>query len=172
MFLDHTIDSSFISQLEQRNQHYKFMRIDADLTESLVEETSAEELKDTADTLSEIFKKALGKDKLTVKVEKFKNKDISSVITLSEESRRMQDMMKMYNMYGMDSSMFGQDETLVLNANNELVQYILNHQDNDHTDLFCKQLYDLAMISNQPLAPEAMTAFIARSNQIMMLLAK
>ena len=170
--LDHTIDSSFISQLEQRNQHYKFMRIDADLTESLVEETSAEELKDTADTLSEIFKKALGKDKLTVKVEKFKNKDISSVITLSEESRRMQDMMKMYNMYGMDSSMFGQDETLVLNANNELVQYILNHQDNDHTDLFCKQLYDLAMISNQPLAPEAMTAFIARSNQIMMLLAK
>ena len=170
--LDHTIDSSFISQLEQRNQNYKFMRIDADLTENLVEESSEEELKDTTDALSEIFKKALGKDNLTVKVEKFKNKDISSVITLSEESRRMQDMMKMYNMYGMDPSMFGGDETLVLNANNDLVQYILNNKDSEHTDLFCKQLYDLAMISNQPLAPEAMTEFIARSNQIMMLLAK
>ena len=170
--LDHTIDSSFISQLEQRNQNYKFMRIDADLTENLVEESSEEELKDTTDALSEIFKKALSKDNLTVKVEKFKNKDISSVITLSEESRRMQDMMKMYNMYGMDPSMFGGDETLVLNANNDLVQYILNNKDSEHTDLFCKQLYDLAMISNQPLAPEAMTEFIARSNQIMMLLAK
>ena len=170
--LDHTIDSSFITQLEQRNQNYKFLRIDADVTDSLVEETSEEELKESTDTLTGIFRKALGKDKLNVKVEKFKNKEISSVITLPEESRRMQDMMKMYNMYGMDPSMFGGDETLVLNANNDLVRYILNHGDGEHTDLFCKQLYDLAMISNQPLSPEEMTAFVNRSNQIMMLLAK
>ena len=170
--LDHTIDSSFITQLEQRNQNYKFLRIDADVTDSLVEETSEEELKESTDTLTGIFRKALGKDKLNVKVEKFKDKEISSVITLPEESRRMQDMMKMYNMYGMDPSMFGGDETLVLNANNDLVQYILNHGDGEHTDLFCKQLYDLAMISNQPLSPEEMTAFVNRSNQIMMLLAK
>ena len=170
--LDHTIDSSFITQLEQRNQNYKFLRIDADVTDSLVEETSEEELKESTDTLTGIFRKALGKDKLNVKVEKFKDKEISSVITLPEESRRMQDMMKMYNMYGMDPSMFGGDETLVLNANNDLVRYILNHGDGEHTDLFCKQLYDLAMISNQPLSPEEMTAFVNRSNQIMMLLAK
>ena len=170
--LDHTIDSSFITQLEQRNQNYKFLRIDADVTDSLVEETSEEELKESTDTLTGIFRKALGKDKLNVKVEKFKDKEISSVITLPEESRRMQDMMKMYNMYGMDPSMFGGDETLVLNANNDLVQYILNHGDGEHTDLFCKQLYDLAMISNQPLSPEEMTAFVNRSNQIMILLAK
>ena len=113
--LDHTIDNSFITQLEQRNQDYKFLRIDADLTENLVEEASEEDLKAAQDALSALFKKACGKDNLTVKVEKFKNKDISSMLTVSEESRRMQEMMKMYNMYGMDPSMFGGDETLVLN---------------------------------------------------------
>ena len=117
--------------------------------------------------------KAVGKDNLTVKVEKFKNKEVSSMITVSEESRRMMDMMKMYNMYGMDPSMFGgNDETLVLNANNELVQYILNNKDSEHVDLFCKQLYDLAKISNTPLDAASMTAFVQRSNKIMMLLAK
>ncbi len=174
VILDHNIDSSFITQLEQRNENYKFMRIDADLTENLVEESSEEDLKETTDTLTEVFRKALGKDALTVKVEKFKNKDISSVITLSEESRRMADMMKMYNMGGMDPAMFGaaSGETLVLNANNALVEYIFKNKDSEHVPAFCQQLYDLAMLSNQPLAPEAMTAFIARSNEIMMLLAK
>ena len=175
VILDHSIDNSFITQLEQRNENYKFLRIDADLTENLVEETNEEDLKETTDTLTEVFRKFLGKENLTVKVEKFKNKDISSVITLSEESRRMADMMKMYNMggMGMDMSMFGaNDETLVLNANNALVEYIFNNKDSEHVPTFCQQLYDLAMLSNKPLAPEAMTAFIARSNEIMMLLAK
>ena len=154
VILDHNIDTSFISQLEQRNEHYKFMRIDADVTESLKDETSAEDLKAETDTLTDVFKKALNNDKLTVKVEKLKNADIASVITLSEEGRRMQDMMKMYamnGMGGMDPNMFAADQTLTLNANNELVKYIFEHKDSEHVPMFCEQLYDLAMLSNRCL---------------------
>ena len=175
VILDHNIDTSFISQLEQRNEHYKFMRIDADVTESLKDETSAEDLKAETDTLTDVFKKALNNDKLTVKVEKLKNADIASVITLSEEGRRMQDMMKMYamnGMGGMDPNMFAADQTLTLNANNELVKYIFEHKDSEHVPMFFEQLYDLAMLSNQPLSVDAMAKFVQRSNQIMMLLAK
>ncbi|MDY4793113.1 MAG: molecular chaperone HtpG [Pararoseburia sp.] len=171
VILDHSIDNSFITHLESRNQDYKFLRIDADLTENLVEEVSEDELKAAQEALSELFKKAVGKDKLTVKVEKFKNKDVSSMLTVSEEGRRMQEMMKMYNMYGMDPSMFGGDETLVLNANNDLVQYLFEHADGENVELFAQQLYDLAVLANKPLSPEAMTAFVNRSNKIMMLLA-
>ncbi len=172
VILDHSIDNSFITHLESRNQDYKFLRIDADLTENLVEEVSEEELKDAQEALSELFKKAVGKDNLTVKVEKFKNKEVSSMLTVSEEGRRMQEMMRMYNMYGMDPSMFGGDETLVLNANNELVQFMFEHADGENVKLFAQQLYDLAVLANKPLSPEAMTAFVNRSNKIMMLLAK
>ena len=172
VILKHNIDAPFISHLEMRNEHQKFQRIDADLTEDFVETADENELKETADSLTEIFRKALNNDKLDVKVEKIKNENISSMVTLSEESRRMQDMMKMYSMNGLDPNMFGGGETLVLNANNKLVQYILNHRDSEHVNLFCEQLYDLALISHKPLAPEAMTKFIARSNEIMMLLAK
>ena len=171
VILDHNIDTSFITQLEQRNQNYKFMRIDADVTDALKEEVSEEEMKSALDTLTETFRAALGKENLDVKVEKLKDASISSMITLSEEGRRMQDMMKMYNMYGMDSSMFGGNETLILNVNNKLVQYILDHKNGEHVPMFCKQLYDLALLSNQPLSPEAMTAFINRSNEVMMILA-
>lgn len=174
VILDHNIDTSFISQLEARNEQYRFARIDADVTDSLKEDVSEEELKETTDTLTEVFKNALGKDNLDVKVEKLKDENISSMITLSEDTRRMQDMMKMYSMHGMgmDPSMFGGSETLVLNANNALVQYIFEHKDSEHVPTFCKQLYDLAMIANQPLSADEMAAFIARSNEIMMLLAK
>ena len=175
VILDHNIDTSFISQLEQRNEHYKFMRIDADVTESLKDETSAEDLKAETDTLTDVFKKALNNDKLTVKVEKLKNADIASVITLSEEGRRMKEKMKMYamnGMGGMDPNMFAADQTLTLNANNELVKYIFEHKDSEHVPMFCEQLYDLAMLSNQPLSVDAMAKFVQRSNQIMMLLAK
>ena len=171
VILDHNIDTSFITQLEQRNQNYKFMRIDADVTDALKEEVSEEEMKSALDTLTETFRAALGKENLDVKVEKLKDASISSMITLSEEGRRMQDMMKMYNMYGMDPSMFGGNETLILNVNNKLVQYILDHKNDEHVPMFCKQLYDLALLSNQPLSPEAMTAFINRSNEVMMILA-
>ena len=122
--------------------------------------------------MTEVFRKALSNEKLEVKVEKLKNDNVASMVTLSEESRRMQEMMKMYNMYGMDPSMFGTDVTLVLNANHPLVQYVLDHKEGEHTEMFCKQLYDLALLSNKPLNPEEMTAFVQRSNEIMMLLAK
>ncbi|MCI8327402.1 MAG: molecular chaperone HtpG [Lachnospiraceae bacterium] len=173
VILNHNIDTSFISQLEARNENYRFVRIDADVTDSLKEDSSEEDLKDTTDTLTETFRKALNKENLAVQVVKLKDETISSMITLSEENRRMQDMMKMYNMYGADPSMFGgNSETLVLNANNALVHYIFEHKDSEHVPTFCKQLYDLAMIANQPLSSEGMAAFIARSNEIMMLLTK
>ena len=175
VILDHNIDTSFISQLEQRNEKYKFMRIDADVTESLKDEVSEDDLKAETDTLTEVFKKALNNDKLTVKVEKLKNENISSIITLSEEGRRMQDMMKMYamnGMGGMDMNMFAADQTLTLNANNELVTYIFEHKDSENIPLFCEQLYDLAVLSNHPLSVDEMAKFVERSNKIMMLLAK
>ena len=175
VILDHNIDTSFITQLEQRNEKYKFMRIDADVTESLKDETSAEDLKAETDALTEVFKKALNNDKLTVKVEKLKNENISSIITLSEDGRRMQDMMKMYamnGMGGMDMNMFAADQTLTLNANNELVKYIFEHKDSENVPMFCEQLYDLAVLSNHPLSVDEMTKFVERSNKIMMLLAK
>ena len=175
VILDHNIDTSFIKKLEQRKEKDKFRRIDADVTESLKDETSAEDLKAETDALTEVFKKALNNDKLTVKVEKLKNENISSIITLSEEGRRMQDMMKMYamnGMGGMDMNMFAADQTLTLNANNELVKYIFEHKDSEHVPMFCEQLYDLAMLSNQPLSVDAMAKFVQRSNQILMLLAK
>ena len=170
VILDHNIDTSFITQLERRNEKIKFVRIDADVTDSMKEETSEDELKEANETLTEIFHKALQNDNLKISVEKLKNASISSVITLSEEGRRMQDMMKMYGMAGMD---FGANDcTLVLNANNDLVKYILEHKDSEHVPMFCEQLYDLALLGNQPLTPDAMAKFIARSNEIMMLLAK
>lgn len=175
VILNHNIDSPFMTQLEQRNDTIKFERIDADLTNTFKQEVSADEaetFKANTETLTDIFRKALGNEKLDVKVEKLKNESVASMMTLSEESRRMQEMMKMYGMMGMDPSMFGTDVTLVLNANHPLVQYVLEHGEGEHTALFCKQLYDLALLSNKPLNPEEMTAFIQRSNEIMMLLAK
>ena len=175
VILTHSIDSPFITQLEQRNENVKFERIDADLTEKFKEEVKADEeeaFKADTETLTDIFRKALNNEKLEVKVEKLKNENVASMMTLSEESRRMQDMMKMYGMMGMDAGMFGNEVTLVLNANHSLVQYVLNNKEGEYTSLFCKQLYDLALLGNQPLNPEAMTEFIKRSNEIMMLLAK
>ena len=175
VILDHNIDTSFISQLEQRNEHYKFMRIDADVTDSLKDADDAADLKEETDTLTDLFKKALGNDKLTVKVEKLKNENLASIITLSEEGRRMQDMMKMYamgGMGGMDPNMFAADQTLTLNANHALVKYIFEHKDSENVPMFCEQLYDLAMLSNQQLSVDAMSKFVERSNKIMMLLAK
>ena len=172
VILNHNIDTSFISQLEARNQHYKFMRIDADVTDALKEEVSEEELKTAQDTLTETFRKALGNDSLDVKVEKLKDASIASIITVNEETRRMKDMMKMYNMYGMDPSMFNASETLTLNVSNDLVKYILDNKDSEHVPAFCEQLYDLAKLSNQPLTPDEMKKFVDRSNQIMMLLTK
>ena len=169
----HNIDQPFVSALEAGDDDVKFQRIDADLTDAFKEEGDEEKLKEDTETLKELFRKATGKDQLEVKVEKLKNDKVSSMITLSEEARRMQDMMKMYSangLGGMELPDVGQ--TLVLNANNDLVQYLLANKDGEHSDMFCKQLYDLAMISHQPLQADKMTEFINRSNEIMMLLTK
>lgn len=169
----HNIDQPFVSSLEAGDDAVKFQRIDADLTEAFKEEGDEEQLKEETELLTDIFKKATGRDNLEIKVEKLKNDKVSSMITMSEDARRMQDMMKMYaanGMGGMGMSDMGQ--TLVLNANHALVQYVLEHKEDDNTDLICKQLYDLALISHHPLEADKMTKFIERSNEIMMLLAK
>ena len=172
VILRHSIDNAFITHVERANEMVHFQRIDAELTDDFKEAVSEEELKEATDALTELFRKALNNENLQVRVEKLKNEEVSSMVTLSEESRRMQEMMRMYGMPGMDPTMFGGEETLVLNANNQLVQYVLTNKEGENTVMFCEQLYDLAMISHKQLSPDAMTKFIARSNQIMMLLTK
>ncbi|MDO4602023.1 MAG: molecular chaperone HtpG [Eubacteriales bacterium] len=170
VILKHNIDTPFISHLEQKDQNLKFKRIDADLTEELREEGTADE--ETVKSLTDLFRKNLNKEKLEVRVEKLKNENVAAMITLSEESRRMQDMMKMYNMYGMDSSMFGGGETLVLNANHPLVKFLVDNSEASQVPVICEQLYDLAMLSHKQLLPEEMTKFVQRSNEILLMLAK
>lgn len=173
VILKHSIDQPFITHLEQKNENVKFLSIDSDLSETFKEDASKEDLSKAGEELAEVFKKALNNDKLTVKAEKLVDKNISSMITVNEESKRMADMMKMYASSGMDMSMFGETgETLVLNLNNELVKYVLDNPQSDNVTMICEQLYDLAKISHEPLKPEQMTAFIARSNEILKLLAK
>ena len=177
VILTHNIDQPFVSQLEMKNEGVKFQRIDADLTDVFKTRTSKKaekEMEKQAEKIAELMKKVLKKDAIKVKIEKLKNKKISSMITLSEEARRMQDMMKMYSMQGMDMGMgLGREgETLILNASHPLVQYVLEHQDGDNVKMICEQLYDLALLQQAPLEPEAMTKFVARSNEIMMLLTK
>ena len=175
VILNHNIDSPFITQLEQRNPNLQFQRIDADITDNAKEEVKEEEkeaFQKTIDSLVGTFRKVMENDKLNVKVEKLKDDKVASMITLSEQSRRMQEMMKMYGMAGMDPSMFGSEVTLTLNANHPLVQFVAEHGDNENTPVICKQLYDMAMLAHKPLTPEEMTAFVQRSNDIMMLLTK
>ena len=175
IILTHNIDSAFITYLEQKHQEVQFLRIDADVHDSLkdeVAEDEKEEFQKTTDSLVEIFRKELGNEKLDVKVEKLKDENVASMAVLSEENRRMQEMMKMYGMGGMDASMFGSQATLVLNANHPLVQFLVTNKDSKNVSIICKQLYDLAMLAHKPLSPEEMTAFVKRSNDIMMLLTK
>lgn len=171
VILKHNVDATFITQLEREKDTITFKRIDSDITDTLKED-STEDLEDITKILSETFQKTLGKDKLTVKVEKLKNENVSSMMILSEESRRMQDMMKMYGMAGMDPTMFGGEETLVLNANHPLVKFIVDHKRSKNVPVICEQLYDLAVLSHKPLSSEEMTKFVNRSNEIMMLLTK
>ena len=175
IILTHNIDSAFITYLEQKHQEVQFLRIDADVHDSLkdeVAEDEKEEFQKITDSLVEIFRKELGNEKLDVKVEKLKDENVASMAVLSEENRRMQEMMKMYGMGGMDASMFGSQATLVLNANHPLVQFLVANKDSKNVSIICKQLYDLAMLAHKPLSPEEMTAFVKRSNDIMMLLTK
>ena len=175
IILSHNIDSAFVTYLEQKHQDIQFLRIDADVHESLkdeVAEDEKEEFQKTTDSLVEIFRKELNNDKLDVKVEKLKDDKIASMAVLSEQERRMAEMMRMYGMNGMDPSMFGSQATLVLNANHPLVKFLVEHKRSKNVPIICKQLYDLAMLAHKPLSPEEMTAFVQRSNEIMLLLTK
>ena len=174
VILSHNIDSPFITQLEQRNETIQFQRIDADVTDTIKEEVAdddKESFKETSDSLVEIFRKELGNENLDVKIEKLKDEKVASMITLSEQNRRMQEMMKMYGMGAMGMDM-GSEGTLILNANHPLVQYVLENKENENVSIICKQLYDLAMLAHKPLNPDEMTAFVQRSNEIMMMLTK
>ena len=175
LIMTQTIDSPFITLLEQKNENVHFYRIDAELSDNFVgEELSEETAKEYKDKLTATFEKALDMKNLNVKVESLKDENTSSILTQPEETRRMQEMMKMYGMAGMDPSMFGQGEgeTLILNSNNKLVKYVLDNPDSDNTATICCQLYDLAVLANRPLSAEAMTKFIARSNEILGILTK
>ena len=175
IILTHNIDSAFVTYLEQKHQDIEFLRIDADVHDSLKDEVAESEKEDfqkMSDSLVEIFRKELNNDKLDVKVEKLKDDKVASMAVLSEQSRRMEEMMKMYGMSGMDPSMFGSQATLVLNANHPLVKFLVEHKRSKNVSIICKQLYDLAMLAHKPLSPEEMTAFVQRSNEIMMLLTK
>ena len=173
VILDQPIDTSFISQLESRNENYKFLRIDSEVEDSLTEDVSPEELKKEQDALSKLFQDATGKKDLKVKVQKYKNKDLASMITLGEETRRMADMMKLYSRgNSFDTSMFGNDETLCLNANHKMVRYIFKHPKDKNIKDFANQLYDLARIMNGPISADEMTTFLKRSNDIMLLLTR
>ncbi|WP_251389560.1 molecular chaperone HtpG [Mediterraneibacter agrestimuris] len=175
VILNHNIDTAFVTYMEQQNEDVKFQRIDADVLDSLKEEVSEEEKENfqkTTDSLVEIFRTELNNDKLEVKVENLKDDNVASMAVLSEESRRMQEMMRMYSMGGMDPSMFGGQATLILNANHPLVKFVVEHKKSKSVPIICKQLYDLAMLAHKPLSPEEMTAFVQRSNEIMMLLTK
>ncbi|MCT4544845.1 MAG: molecular chaperone HtpG [Vallitalea sp.] len=169
VIMDTTIDQPFISHIEMKKQDIKFARIDADLTDTLKDEdtSSEEDNKKLLEEVQSIFKKALNNDNLNISIENLKSEDISAMIILPEESRRMQDMSKMYGMFGMDSAMMPSNESLLLNKKNKLVKYIIDNKDNENTDIFCEQIYDLAMISHKQLSPEAMTKFIERSNKIL-----
>ena len=171
VILNARIDNPYISHLEQKNENLHFTRVDGDLNDTFKEETSEEEtkkLEETTKAMTDLFRKVLGNEQLEVKAEKLKSADVASMVTLSEQSRRMQDMMKMY---GMDSSMFGSGDgmTLVLNIAHPLVQYVTENPEGEHTSKICEQLYDLALLSHGSLSPERMSAFIARSNELMML---
>ena len=175
--MNHNIDNPFMQQLESKNEGIRFMRIDADLTDTFKSKTSkkaAKELEEKEKELCEKIRKAIKNDKLEVKLVKLKDKKVSSMLTVSEEARRLADMMKMYAMNGMSMGDFGNNEgqTLVLNANHPLVQYVMDNKDADNASMICEQLYDLARIQNAPLEGDAMAAFVARSNEIMMTLAQ
>ena len=175
VILQHNIDSPFVSYLEGKNDNVRFLRIDADLSEAFkdeVKEEDAESFHKMAEDVIAVFKKELGNENLDVRVEKLKDENVASMAVLSEESRRMGEMMKMYGMSELDASMMGTQASVILNATHPLVKYIAENKESENVSIICKQLYDLALLAHKPLNPEEMTAFVQRSNDIMMMLAK
>jgi molecular chaperone HtpG len=167
--LEARIDSPYMNHVEQKNENVHFARIDENLSDTFKETVSEEEtekLKTDNEALTELFRKVLNNEQFEVKLEKLKNAEVASMITLDEQGRRMQDMMKMY---GMGDGSFGNEgQSLVLNASHPLVQKILENQDGEKVPSICEQLYDLALLSHGSLSPERMAAFVTRSNALML----
>lgn len=180
--MDTPVDKPFVSFLEYKNQDIKLkvQRVDADI-DSLQEKEDAEisEAKKQADEfeanqMQELFRVAVANEKLNVKLEALKAEKVSAMILLSEESRRMMEMMEAYANNEEFKAMFANmkpDETLVLNKNNKLVKALLSmagkEEKKEDATLLCHQLYDLALMSHRPLTSEEMTAFIDRSNLLL-----
>ena len=171
VILNQVIDTPFVNFMEQKHENVKFVRIDADLTDAFREEgETAEEEKKKQEALLSFFKKAVGNDKLDIKVERLKDESVASMMTMSEEGRRMQEMMKMYAMYGMpENSLSEADQTLILNANNSLVKRLMR-EDGEASlrEEIARQLYDMALLSRGGLSQDRMTEFIRRSQSLMM----
>ena len=174
VILSHPIDNAFVSFVESKEENVSFKRIDSDVSDIMKDSVTEDEQKDLdalAQELQKVFAQALSKENIKVKIDNLKSEDISAVMVLSEESRRMQEMTKMYGMMGMGLGDLGSDETLTLNKKNKLVQYIIDNkgieEKSDDVKLFSQQIYDLALMSHKPLEADAMTAFIARSQDIL-----
>lgn len=167
--LPHNIDMPFIQSLEAKMKDVKFVRIDGELSEELAGKEHSETEKENFDKLVQRAKDYLAQDKLNIEVKSLKNEKISSLLIISEESRRMEDMMKQYAMMGLDPSMFGgnTDKTLILNSSHSLVQKLLATENKENEKLIIEHLYDLAELSNSSLSPERMSAFIQRANTIL-----
>ncbi len=167
--LPHNIDMPFIQSLEAKMKDVKFVRIDGELSEELAGKEHSETEKENFDKLVQRAKDYLAQDKLNIEVKSLKNEKIASLLIISEESRRMEDMMKQYAMMGLDPSMFGgnTDKTLILNSSHSLVQKLLATENKENEKLIIEHLYDLAELSNSSLSPERMSAFIQRANTIL-----
>lgn len=172
VLLTHAIDNPFISLLESKKEGVSFARIDADLNDHLkdVDSLSESDKNEAIGKLETLFKEALGVESINLKLESMKSEELSAMVVLSEESRRMQDMMRMYGMPGMDTNMFKTETTLILNSKHTLVRHLIENDqaDSETKKLICEHLYDLAMLSHTSLSAEAMTKFINRSNQLML----
>lgn len=167
--LPHNIDMPFIQSLEAKMKDVRFIRIDGELSEELAGEEVNETEKENFDKLVQRAKDYLSQDKIDIEVKNLKNDSLASLLIISEESRRMEDMMKQYAMMGLDPSMFGAntDKTLVLNSSHSLVKKLLSAENKDNEKLIIEHLYDLAQLSNASLSPERMSAFIQRANSIL-----
>ena len=179
VILPERIDQPFISELEAKNQGVHFRRIDADLSEEFKAAVSEDEQKTLDEQQKDLemeIRAASKKDKLTVKLQKLTQSSIAAMLSISEESRRMNDMMKMYAMSGMPMGDMPVDETLILNTEHPLVQYLIEHRTDEAAketvDMISEQLYDLAKLQQSPLSADEMAKFISRSNEILLKMAK
>ena len=174
VYLTERIDSAFITELEAKNEGLRFQRIDADFQEAMQEKLSEEEqknLQSLSEKLEKSFQKNLAKDKLKIKLERLLSNTPAALLSISEESRRMQEMMKMYAISGMPMGELPLEESLVLNEKHPLVDYLLKHEsllETEEGKLLEEQIYDLARIQNSSLNGEEMKQFVDRPEKLLL----